>query len=185
MSAPYRYQILVVDDDPRICETMKMVVSSAGYDVSCAEDGFSALLQMKVKLPDLVVSDLNMPNMSGFELLSVIRGRFPQVAVVAVSGEYDTNSLPLGVIADAFFAKGQHSPSELLSTIHDLLEMSTSRTRIHANESSPIWIPRQCQECKRTRLCSRDLHGMPAVVPGQYHGRDRTGRSHSVVRILC
>jgi CheY-like chemotaxis protein len=154
MSAPGRYSILVVDDDPSLCEAMKMLVSSAGYEVFCAEDGFSALLQMKKKMPDLVVSDLNMPNMSGFEFLSVVRRRFPQVVVVAVSGAYESNSFPGGVIADAFFAKGQHHPAVLLNTIRDLLEMSTSRARIHASESAPIWIPRN----------GRNASGIPYIV---------------------
>ena len=155
MSAPLgRYQILVVVDDTNICETTKMLVASAGYDVLCAEDGFRALLQMKIKTPDLVVSDLNMPNMSGFEFLSVVRRRFPQVAVVAVSGAYEGNAFPGGVIADAFFAKGQHSPTMLLNTIRDLLEMSSSRARIHAQQSAPIWIPRN----------GRDASGTPYIV---------------------
>jgi CheY-like chemotaxis protein len=154
MSAPCRYQILVVDDDPGLCEMTKLLVSSAGYDVDCAEDGFSALLQMEIKMPDLVISDLNMPKMSGFEFLSVVRRRFPQVAVVAVSGAYETNSLPVDVIADAFLAKGQHSPAVLLETIRGLLEMTASRARIHTQQSAPIWIPRN----------GRNAGGIPHIV---------------------
>ena len=58
-----------------------------------------------------------MPQMSGFELLSVVRRRFPEIPVIAVSGAYETGDrVPGGVIADAFFAKGQHHPDELLRT---------------------------------------------------------------------
>jgi CheY-like chemotaxis protein len=56
---------------------------NAGYEVRTSEDGFSALVQLRAALPDLIVSDLRMPNMSGFELLSIIRRRFPQIPVIA------------------------------------------------------------------------------------------------------
>lgn len=72
-------------------ETMARLLVSAGYEVSKAEHGFSALLQLRRDVPDLILSDLNMPQMSGFEFLSVVRRRFPDVLVVAMSG---TTELP-------------------------------------------------------------------------------------------
>jgi CheY-like chemotaxis protein len=79
MSESHKNRILIVDDDQSIRATVAMLLADEGYEVSAAEDGFDALLQMKSKVPELVVSDLNMPHMSGFEFLSVIRRRFPQV----------------------------------------------------------------------------------------------------------
>jgi CheY-like chemotaxis protein len=64
-------------------------------------DGFDALLQLQHRVPDLILSDLNIPQMSGFELLSVVRRRFPEILVVASSGAYDSSAVPNGVIADA------------------------------------------------------------------------------------
>jgi len=64
--------------------------------------------QMKETLPDIVISDLNMPRMSGYEFLSVIRGRFPQVPSVAMSGAHKGPSVPAGVAAHAFFRKGEN-----------------------------------------------------------------------------
>src|SRR5579872_4518394 len=81
-----RRQILVVDDEASIRESLEMLLTSAGYDVAIAKDGFDALLQIKRSLPDVIVSDLNMPQMSGFEFLSVVRRRFPQIPVIAMSG---------------------------------------------------------------------------------------------------
>lgn len=69
---------------------------AAGYDVVAAEDGFRALSQLRKKLPDVVLSDLDMPGMSGFELLSVMRRRFPQISTVAMSGAYVGDELPFG-----------------------------------------------------------------------------------------
>jgi CheY-like chemotaxis protein len=88
MSNAAKRQILVVDDNQAIRETFALLLMSAGYDVVVAEDGFAALSQLRKLLPDVIVSDLEMPRMSGFELLSVVRRRFPQILTVAMSGAY-------------------------------------------------------------------------------------------------
>lgn len=125
MATPSKHEVLVVDDDPSIRESLAMVLVSAGYDVSTAHDGFTALLQLRRTLPDLIVSDLNMPEMSGYELLSIVRHRFPQIMTVAMSGDYQGDAVPSGVVADCFFAKG-HSPKALLASIASLILTSGS-----------------------------------------------------------
>jgi CheY-like chemotaxis protein len=120
-------QILVVDDDPSVRESVAMSLMAAGYDVVAAEDGFRALSQLRKKLPDVVLSDLDMPGMSGFELLSVVRRRFPQISTVAMSGAYVGSELPFGVVADGFFAKGGQSKN-LLRTIQRLLRTAPARS---------------------------------------------------------
>ena len=118
MSNTSKHRVLVVDDEPGIRESMAMFLTAAGYEVSTAEHGFDALLQLRSATPDVIISDLNMPQMSGFEFLSVVRRRFPDIPVVAVSGAYESGDcVPGGVIADAFYAKGQHHPEELLRTV--------------------------------------------------------------------
>mgnify|MGYP001309701058 CR=1 FL=1 len=61
MSNASKRQILVVDDNPSVRETIAMLLVSAGYDVAAAEDGFAALSQLRKTLPDIIVSDLEMP----------------------------------------------------------------------------------------------------------------------------
>ncbi len=73
------HRILVVDDEPCIRQVVAALLSAQGYNVSTAEHGFDALLQIRSVNPELIVSDLNMPQMSGFELLSVLRRRFPEI----------------------------------------------------------------------------------------------------------
>jgi CheY-like chemotaxis protein len=110
---------------------------------------FAVLMHLKRTLPDLIVSDLNMPHMSGYELLSVIRRRFPQIVTVAMAGDYPGDGLPTGVIADAFFAKGQ-SPRNLLASIAALIFRSESCVCTHQADA-PAWIPRN----------GNDAHGAP------------------------
>jgi len=136
MSSPSRHPILVVDDEPSIRESLALLLTSAGYDVSSAQDGFAALMHLKRRLPDLIVSDLNMPQMSGYELLSVIRRRFPEIVTVAMSGDYQGDVVPTGVIADAFFAKVQ-SPRNLLTRIAALLHRSESWVCTHQAVPQP------------------------------------------------
>jgi CheY-like chemotaxis protein len=173
MYTPHR--ILVVEDDPSVRETMAMVLVSAGYDVTVAEDGFSALLQLKRDVPELILSDLNMPQMSGFEFLSVVRRRFPQVLVVAMSGAYGAgDAVPGGVIADAFYAKGQ-SPQTLFKIIADLFKTSGSQINTHTRQSAPVWIPRNGNDSNGIPYvvvtCTECLRSFPLNVPSEATAR--------------
>jgi CheY-like chemotaxis protein len=155
MSNFSKQQILVVDDDPAVRDSLVMLLQSSGYAVSTAIHGFDALLQLKRSLPAIVLSDLNMPQMSGFELLSVLRRRFPQISVIAMSGAYHSgDAVPGGVIADAFYSKGQGSPETLLQTVADLIRISVAHAVDHQRQSAPVWIPRN----------GKDSHGIPYVV---------------------
>jgi CheY-like chemotaxis protein len=150
-----QHHILLVDDEPTIRKLLSMLFLAEGYKVSTAQDGFDALLQLRTMTPDLIASDLNMPNMSGFELLSVLRRRFPQIPVVAISGAYECGeAIPGGIIADGFYAKGQHHFQALLATVADLIQTSAARASAHQQQSAPVWIPRN----------GKDSNGVPFIV---------------------
>jgi CheY-like chemotaxis protein len=153
MATLHKYSILVVDDDEGIREVLENVLTGEGYVAHCADNGLSALQLLNTRLSDLIISDLHMPVMSGFEFLSVVRRRFPQISVIANSGAYAGNSVPEGVIADAFHAKGGTLKS-LLAKIAELLITADSRAHIHAGQSSPVWIPRN----------GKDSFGIPYIV---------------------
>jgi len=158
-------RILVVEDDVTVRHTISKLLSDHGYDVSIAVDGFDALLQLQQKVPDLILSDLNMPQMSGFELLSVVRRRFPEILVVASSGAYDSSDVPNGVIADAFYAKGQEDASRLLEVIATLIRTGPVS---HKSENAPVWIPRNGTDHNGKPFvvltCTRCLRSFPFTV---------------------
>jgi|SRR5437588_12457197 len=77
------YRLLVVDDEPFIRDLFQKSFPAENYEVNVAEDGFDALAKMRGALPDLILTDMKMPNMSGFKFLSVIRRRFPQIPTIA------------------------------------------------------------------------------------------------------
>jgi CheY-like chemotaxis protein len=170
MSDTQRRRVLFVDDDASIRKSTSMLLNAAGYEVATAEDGFDALLQLRVPpAPDVIISDLNMPQMSGFEFLSVVRRRFPEIPVIAVSGAYESGDhVPGGVIADAFYAKGQHHPENLLRTVAELIETAAMRATNHQRESAPVWIPRNGKDSKGVPFivltCTHCLRSFPLSV---------------------
>ena len=152
--------ILIVDDNPALRTALSVILSGVGYHVHSAGDGFAALAQIRLDMPDLILSDLNMPGMSGYELLSIVRRRFPSIVVIAISGAYRGDEIPSGIAADAFYAKGRGSIEPLLQLVTALLEGPQPPGR---SPSAPIWIPQTrfnaidegrlvvtCPECLRT-----------------------------------
>jgi CheY-like chemotaxis protein len=100
--------VLIVEDDVDLRVILAAMLVQTGYDVRTAWDGVSALLEMETAIPDIIVSDLNMPRMSGFELLSTVRAEFPSIPLIAMSGAFSGDKVPEGVTADAFYEKGTH-----------------------------------------------------------------------------
>jgi two-component system, OmpR family, response regulator RegX3 len=129
-------QILVVEDEPSIRESLGMLLMSVGYDVSMAENGVSAVSQLNRTIPDLIVTDLNMPQMSGIELISHVRSRYPWISIVAMSGDFQGDAVPAGIIADRFYPKGQH-PHNLLTTIASLIARNPARGSAHESRTRP------------------------------------------------
>lgn len=164
---PFRYRILIVEDEPMLREVGKLLLEAQGYEVLCADDGFEGLMALKQSLPDIIISDLLMPNMNGFEFLSVVRRRFPDIPVIAISGEFFGLSVPESVLADAFFSKGQYEPPALFAKILDLLHELPTRPRTGRPNKAAVWVKNNkgtiavtCSECLRTFPVSGATRGV-------------------------
>ena len=81
-----RTRVLVVDDDTDAREMLSAVLTQAGYDVDAAADGFAALAHVSRYRPDLVLTDLRMPGMTGVDLLQRIRRVHGDVPVIIATG---------------------------------------------------------------------------------------------------
>jgi DNA-binding response OmpR family regulator len=78
-------KILVVDDDPDMREALQMILESAGYTVVMAEDGEQCLAKLKEEQPDLLILDLLMPKMDGFEVCKALKDpRYSKYAGVPI-----------------------------------------------------------------------------------------------------
>ena len=198
--------IVLVDDNPAILYGLSEIFKRRGYTVRTASDGFSTLALLRDRIPGILLSDLNMPGMSGFELLSVVRRRFPVIAVIAMSGAHSGMFVPSGVAADAFYAKGSNGAARLFEILWSI-EDRDSRESLRA--SVPIWIPNlsahecggsavavSCPECLRAffnPVSPGEGLNLPDILPtlllsgatGNRHATRRDGYNFSRVAQKC
>jgi CheY-like chemotaxis protein len=156
VSTMKKRQVLLVDDEPSIRTVLSAILQASGYDVTTAEDGFAALRAIRASIPDLIISDMRMPNMNGFELLAVVREKFPAIPVIAISGEFVGEQVE-GVLADVFLQKGTYSPLELLQRIGSLLDLPASERKRIPSHNSSVWASTgdspamvTCSECLKS-----------------------------------
>jgi CheY-like chemotaxis protein len=129
-------RLLVVDDEPSIRMLITLVLVESGYQVRFAVNRFSALHEIRQEVPDILLSDLNMPSMSGFEFLSLVRRQYPADQTIAMSGAFSGNEVPSGVAADAFYHTGS-SIGALLKIIGTLPEIQGRVTQPSSTVASP------------------------------------------------
>lgn len=130
--------IVVADDNAVLLSVLSEIFKECGHSVRTALDGLGALAEIRNRAPDILLSDLNMPHMSGFELLSIVRRRYPWIKVIAMSASFSGVIVPRGVAADAFFEKGASSVARLLQIVNAMKGKSEVRS---LRVSTPIWIP--------------------------------------------
>ena len=119
--------ILVVDDDAAFRGAVRRVLSGAGYSVAEAQDGARAQEVLKSERPEILVTDIIMPDGDGIELINAVKWRYPTMRILAISGRGKMGSLDLlkmaaMVGADATLSKPL-GPEDLLSRIADLVAM--------------------------------------------------------------
>jgi CheY-like chemotaxis protein len=117
--------IVVAEDNTVLLGVLSGRLKECGYSVRGAPDGLRALAEITNQQPRILLSDLHMPRMSGFELLSIVRRRYPEIKLIAMSGSYTSESVPQGVAADAFYEKGATSVARLLQILDRLKDDAT------------------------------------------------------------
>lgn len=123
-----KQRILVVDDEERIVRMIRLNLEHDGFTVIEANNGMQAINQIREKLPNLVILDVMMPGIDGYETLSLIRetSQVPVIMLTAKSEEEDRiYGLELG--ADDYITK-PFSPRELVSRIKAVLRRTENRS---------------------------------------------------------
>ncbi|MFY9607311.1 MAG: response regulator transcription factor [Blastocatellia bacterium] len=120
-----KQRILIVDDEPQITRVLRTSLTSHGYDVRSAADGESALETFGDWRPDLVITDLSMPNLNGIELCRRLRkvSTVP-IVVLSVKGEEKTKVEALDAGADDYVTK-PFGMDELLARVRAALRRTT------------------------------------------------------------
>lgn len=91
MKATEHGRVLVIDDDPMICQSVEKILAGWKYEVRSATDAADGLRRLYAEQPDLVILDVNLPDMDGWQVLSRIRelGRMPVLMLTANDSELD------------------------------------------------------------------------------------------------
>ena len=117
-------RILVVDDDAAVRDSIAMVLDGMGFQVDQADQGASGLRLLRANEPDLVITDILMPQKEGIEMIREIRGVLPQTPIIAISGGADPGADYLKMAqsfgASAILAK-PFDPTVLLDLVNRLL----------------------------------------------------------------
>jgi two-component system KDP operon response regulator KdpE len=135
-----RPHILVVDDEPQITRVLRTTLNAQGYEIRVANDGETALEMLKDFGPDLVITDLAMPNMNGIELCRNLR-RVSQVPILVLSvrGEERSKVEALDSGADDYITK-PFSTGELLARVRAALRrsppVSEAKTKVEEGDFS-------------------------------------------------
>ena len=129
--------VLLVEDDPTIRYILSNQLEEAGFKAQQAEDGIDGLVKLRAKLPKVIISDLQMPRMSGIEFISVVRRRFPSIPVIVLSGSVQ-RELPAEVKPDRWFRKCPQQIPELLQAVHDLALKTPDRAYLPQVISTPV-----------------------------------------------
>jgi CheY-like chemotaxis protein len=160
-----KLRLLIVDDDSALRHLLSVILTHSGYEIRSAQDGFSALTAIRDEMPDVLLSDLYMPGMSGFELLSVVRRRFPMIPVIAMSSAYSGPEIPAGVSADAFYEKATDLDA-LLGMVHGVHLLPDGTKPGSTDERAPVWVASKADvngDAHVVLSCPECLRNFPAM----------------------
>jgi two-component system KDP operon response regulator KdpE len=132
-SMPDRHRILIVDDEPQITRVLRTSLTSRGYEVRVAADGESAMDTFQDWHPDMVITDLSMPNMDGIELCRHIRQRSQApIIVLSVKEQEAVKIEALDAGADDYITK-PFSIHELLARVRASLRRAPVQVETDKN----------------------------------------------------
>ncbi len=118
-------KVLLVEDDNNLREIYEARLAAEGYDISSAQDGEEALVVAKQAKPDLVISDVMMPKISGFEMLDILRNtpglEHVKVIMLTALGQSEDRDRADSLGADKYLVKSQVTLEDIVKTAHELL----------------------------------------------------------------
>ena len=128
MSSPNanpRAQLLIVDDEASMCEFLEIILQKNGYQVSSRQSARAAIKDLETGTFDLVISDINMPEMSGLELLQLIKEKSPSTEVIMITAYASTDTAIQAMKRGAYdYIIKPFNNDEILLTIEKALKNS-------------------------------------------------------------
>ncbi len=124
-------EILLVDDEANMLRTLQRILERSGYAVRAAASAEEALKLLGESIPDLMITDLKMPGMSGVELLQAAREKSPTLPVLVLTGHATVDTAVAAMKGGAFdYLLKPCNPDELLVTIERALEVRSLRSEV-------------------------------------------------------
>ncbi len=134
-------KILLVEDDNNLREIYEARLQAEGYEIVSARDGEEALVVAKSEKPDLVISDIMMPKISGFEMLDILRNteglKHVKVIMLTALGQSDDQQRADKLGADRYLVKSQVTLEDIVKAAHDLLEDGPAPDNVAAAAADP------------------------------------------------
>ena|ERR1700687_1959121 len=117
-------KILVIDDDKMVRLTLSKILNHSGHKVVTAADGKHGMILLRAEHPDVVITDLIMPEQEGFQTIVMIRRDYPDIKIIAISGglrqgNHDALATAAALGADEVIAK-PFEPADLLGRLNKL-----------------------------------------------------------------
>lgn len=133
------YKILIVDDDPVILTLLSNLLRKSGYEVITAKNGDEGLKFARLKNPDLIITDYEMPGITGIELLTTIKESNPEMPVVMLTCHSDVSLTIKSIQAGAYdYIEKPLQPQKLLETIRNGILVSSQKRSIKKRTSYPL-----------------------------------------------
>ncbi len=110
-------RVLVIDDEPFVCGALKKVLERNGHEVDTASGSEQALFKMLLRAPDLVITDVIMPDTNGVDAIKAIRAHFPRIRIIAISGGGSVgleNYRPDSLQTAAYLAAAQQAGADMV-----------------------------------------------------------------------
>jgi DNA-binding NtrC family response regulator len=174
--------VLIVDDDPGSLQLLQAILEDVGLQVTAADGPRAALRQAEAKTPDLLVTDLRMPDMNGLELVRAVRELDPEICCLVITGfasdETTADAYRAGVV-DLLLKP--INVAEVQSRVRNAAELVRLRREVRAlraEQSAPQPEPRDCPAASR----ARELADLPAL-PGSAGPLDVVGWEETLHRL--
>lgn len=144
-------KVLLVEDDNNLREIYEARLAAEGYDISTAKDGEDALAVAKQVKPDLIISDVMMPRISGFEMLDILRNtdglKHTKIIMLTALGQAEDKTRADSLGADRYLVKSQVTLEDIVKAAQELLDPDAAATAVPeptteaTNTFSPIASP--------------------------------------------
>ncbi len=159
-------KVMLVEDDNNLREIYEARLQAEGYSITSAKDGEEALVVAKAEKPDLIVSDVMMPKISGFEMLDILRNteglRDTKVIMLTALGQADDRTRADSLGADRYLVKSQVTLEDIVKAAHELLEPAAPTTPSTAAAAAELNQPAPAPAAPAPQI---DVATPPTVVP--------------------